>query len=385
MISEDRIRKTFAELVSIDSPSLAERKMKEHLTALFGELGIALEEDGSAAVTGSDSGNLYGYVRGDGRPPILLSAHMDTVMPGIGKKAVFHPDGTVTSDGQTVLGADDMAGVTAIYEAFRYLRDSGSAHRDAELLFTTGEELYCRGAGAFDYRKIRSQSAVVPDLSGCVGTAAYAAPTILSFEAEIHGKAAHAGFCPEEGIHAVKACCEAAARLPQGHIDAETTANIGLIRGGEGINIVPANCTVNGEIRSLSHEKAVQTAEEYRRIFKETAERHGASLCWRQQVHIRAYETDRDSEIVREFERACKETGIAPVWCRTFGGSDNNVLARHGIRGIVIAASMNKVHSREEYADVGEIAKAAEVIVRLLASPHSGDPEKCASESGAGR
>lgn len=372
MISEERVRETFAELVSIDSPSFSEKKMKDHLVSLFGELGIMLEEDDSAPATGSDAGNLYGYAEGgEGAPPVLLSVHMDTVSPGIGKKAIFMPDGTIVSDGKTVLGADDMSGATAIYEAMRFLKSNGLKHRDAEFLFTTGEERYCQGANAFDYRKVRSRSAVVLDLSGNVGCAAYAAPTILSFEAEICGKAAHAGFCPEDGIHAVSACCEAVSRLPQGHIDTGTTANIGVIRGGEGINIVPAKCAVEGEIRSLSHEKAEKLAEEYREVFLESAETRGARLTWRQQVHIRAYETDRNHEIVREYERACEEAGITPSWSKTFGGSDNNVFAQHGIQGIVIAASMNRVHSCEEYANVKEIAKAAELVVRLLRNPAS--------------
>lgn len=73
-------------------------------------------------------------------------------MPAFGKKAIFHSDGNITSDGTTVLGADDLSGVTAIYEAMRYLKQHDVEHRDVELLFTTGEELYCKGAKAFDYK-----------------------------------------------------------------------------------------------------------------------------------------------------------------------------------------------------------------------------------------
>ena len=257
MISTDRIKEIFAGLVAIDSPSLKERSMAAHLKKLFADIGIVLEEDDSASETGSDTGNLYGYFSGSGGPPLLLSAHMDTVMPGYGKRAVFHEDGRITGSGSTVLGADDVSGITEIYEALLYLRQTGMPHRDVELLFTTGEELYGKGAKAFHYGKIKSKSAVVLDLSGRIGDVAYAAPTIMSFEAEVLGKAAHAGFCPEDGIHAIKACCEAVSLLPQGHIGEDTTANIGQIFGGEGVNIVPERCTVKGEIRSMCHEKAV--------------------------------------------------------------------------------------------------------------------------------
>ena len=100
-------------------------------------------------------------------------------MPAYGKKAVFHENGDVTSDGTTVLGADDLSGVVEIYELIKYLNQNAVEHRDIELLFTTGEELYSVGAKAYQYDQIVSKEALVLDLSGEIGTAAYAAPTIF--------------------------------------------------------------------------------------------------------------------------------------------------------------------------------------------------------------
>ena len=127
MITHEHIKATFASLVAIDSPSLSEREMADHIKALFAGIGIALLEDKSGTVTGSTAGNLYAYVEGDQTlEPVLLAAHMDTVAPACKKQAVFHDDDRVTSDGTTVLGADDLAGVTAIYEALRKIREQGS-------------------------------------------------------------------------------------------------------------------------------------------------------------------------------------------------------------------------------------------------------------------
>ncbi len=365
MILEEDVKKTFAGLVAIDSPSLGERAMAQHIKAMFAELGVELAEDESGTITGSDAGNLHGYIRGGLGNPILLSAHMDTVMPARGKKAVFHPDGRITSDGTTVLGADDLAGVTAIYEAVRYLIQSKAEHRDVELLFTTGEELYCKGAKAFDYGRLQAKSALVLDLSGSIGTAAYAAPTILSFEVTVIGKAAHAGFCPEDGINAVRAVCEAVAKLPQGHIDEVTTANIGILHGGDGINIVPERCTVRGEIRSLQHQKAIDVAQRYKEVFAAAAGAVGAKCEWTQQVDIKAYETATDSAVVADYRRACESLGITVSLQKTFGGSDNNVYANNGLEGIVIATSMNDVHSCKEYAHTAEIVQVVEILLKV--------------------
>ena len=194
MIDEKRIADFFAELVSIDSPSLEEREMADTLKAKFAEIGVNFTEDHTQEQTGSNAGNLFARIPGsiDGAP-VLFAAHMDTVEPAKGKKAVFHDDGTVTSDGTTVLGADDLAGVTAIYEAVRHITEAGAPHRPIEILISTGEELYCKGANAFDYSQVQAKEAYVLDLSGAIGAAAYAAPTLVSFKAEIQGKADHAG------------------------------------------------------------------------------------------------------------------------------------------------------------------------------------------------
>ena len=221
-----------SELVSIDSPSLEEREMADTLKAKFAEIGVNFTEDHTQEQTGSNAGNLFARIPGsiDGAP-VLFAAHMDTVEPAKGKKAVFHDDGTVTSDGTTVLGADDLAGVTAIYEAVRHITEAGAPHSPIEILISTGEELYCKGANAFDYSQVQAKEAYVLDLSGAIGAAAYAAPTLVSFKAEIQGKAAHAGFHPEDGINSIQAAARAVPpQLPQGHVDESTTANIGKIR-----------------------------------------------------------------------------------------------------------------------------------------------------------
>lgn len=367
MITYEHIKATFASLVAIDSPSLSEREMADHIKALFAGIGIALLEDKSDTVTGSTAGNLYAYVEGDQTlEPVLLAAHMDTVAPACKKQAVFHDDDRVTSDGTTVLGADDLAGVTAIYEALRKIREKGCSHRPVELLFTTGEELYCKGANAFDFSNIHSRSAYVLDLSGEIGSAAYAAPTLLSFEARIQGRASHAGFRPEAGINAILAAAKAIAQLPQGHIDEETTGNIGVIHGGAGTNIVSEACTVKGEIRSLKHERALALLQQYKSTFEKEASALGASLIWTDTVNIIAYETPADSDTITAYRQAVVQEGLTPSLYKTFGGSDNNVFAQHGIEGLVIATSMNNVHTCQEYCSIPEIAQVSRILPRLL-------------------
>ena len=341
--------------------------MADYLKQLFGEIGVEFGEDQTQEVTGSNAGNLFARIEGTGEP-LLLAVHMDTVEPSRGKKAVFHEDGRVTSDGTTVLGADDLAGVTAIYEAARYIKENTILHRPVEILISTGEELYCKGANAFDYKKVTAKEAYVLDLSGKIGAAAYAAPTLISFSAEVRGKAAHAGFYPEKGINSIQAAARAIARLSQGRIDEDTTANIGIFQGGAGTNIVPPSCRVSGEIRSLSHEKALEILKKYHTVFREEAENMGASLAWEEKLNIIAYETDLGGKTAENYRKAVEKIGLKAEFEKTFGGSDNNVFAQHGIEGLVIATSMNQVHSCSEYTSIPEIRQVSEILVKLVSA-----------------
>ncbi|MDO4288261.1 MAG: M20/M25/M40 family metallo-hydrolase [Eubacterium sp.] len=367
MIDKNSLREGFAGLVAVDAPSFEEAAMAAYLKALFKGIGIDLKEDDSGRTTGATAGNLCGVAEGiSGEEPLLLSAHMDTVEPSRGKQAVFHPDGRITGNGKTVLGADDAAGLLVIYEALRILREKQIPHRPVELLFTTAEERYGIGAKAFDYNKLCAKEAVVFDCDGPVGRAVLAAPSLISFKAEIVGRAAHAGFAPETGINAVAAAAAAIAALKQGQLDDETTANIGRISGGEGTNIVSARCVVAGEMRSLSHQRVLEIAKTYKEAFETAARAAGARLLWQETLHIKAYETPSDSPVVRAFGGAVKKAGATPVFDKTFGGSDNNVFAEHGITGIVAACAMHNLHSVEEFSDLSELAKTVEILIHLL-------------------
>ena len=198
--------------------------------------------------------------------------------PGIGKKAIVGDDGIIRSDGNTVLGADDISGIVSILEALRTIREKGLKHPDIEVLITTAEEPFCEGAKYFDYRILKAKQAYVLDLNGPIGTAAIKAPSIVSFEIEIKGKAAHAGFAPEDGINALNIAVDSLSKLTTGHIDSETTVNFGTISGGTGKNIVPERVTITGEIRSTNHENALIITEEVFQTFRHMAKKAGGSL-----------------------------------------------------------------------------------------------------------
>ena len=370
-MNKDRLTELFAELVEVDSLSRGERRMADRLTEELKALGFEVTEDNAGEKIGSDTGNLYAFLKGNdpARKPVLLSAHMDTVVPGIGKKAVIdRKTGRITSEGDTILGADDAAGIAQILEAVRSILERGESRGDIEILFTVAEEVYTIGASAFDYSRIISPAAYVFDLSGSIGTAAVSAPSIIAFDFTITGRPAHSGFDPGAGINAIAIASEIIADTRQGLIADGLTLNIGTIAGGSVSNIVSETCTCTGEVRGSDHNAACKALEELHARIGKKAEEAGARYSWNSQVMIKAYRTSTASGVCETFAKACRSMGIEPEFISTRGGSDNNVFAQNGIPGIVVGIGMANTHSTSEYILLDDLYKGAELAEKIIQS-----------------
>lgn len=367
MINRERITKEFCKMVEIDSPSYGERQMADYVVPILKELGFKVLEDNAGTKYQGNCGNIYGYLPGELQgESILLSAHLDTVEPGRGKRAIVHEDGRITSDGTTILGADDLSGIVSILEAIRAIKEDKIPHRNVEILFSIAEEVYLKGTEIFDFSKIHSKTAYVLDLSGPIGFAALTAPTLMSFTAVIEGKAAHAGFAPEQGINAISIGAQAITQIKQGRIDDETTVNIGLLEGGTARNIVSDKCVIKGEVRSLNHLKAVNKTKEIEEIFQETALKHNGAAHFEMEAGSISYHVEENHPVVQRFRKACKKAAVHSHLIDTFGGSDNNNFMKHGITGIVMACGMNRVHSCDEFSSIYDLEKCSEVVYYIL-------------------
>jgi tripeptide aminopeptidase len=370
MINRQRMTEGFKILAAFDSESFHEKDIAEYLFGKLTELGLKVHRDDPGAFTDSADavGNIYAFLKGntDGES-ILFAAHMDTVAPGKGKRPVICDDGRVTGDGTTVLGADDITGIVSILELLTVIKEDELPHPDIEVVFFAAEEPYCRGSAAFDFSLIKSKQAYILDLEGPVGRAANRAPSIVQFTAEVRGRSAHAGFEPEKGISAIVAASRAIAALKLGRVDGQTTANIGLFNGGTGKNIVPGNALVSGEVRSLSHERALEVVKEIGECFSREAAVEGAEVVFKTEEMIRAYHVPENAEAVQRYKRAVISLGFGePELVTTFGGSDNNSFNLHDIPGIVISNAMNRVHTTEEYFYLDELVKSAEILLALI-------------------
>src|SRR5256886_6734020 len=252
MINQERIKNLLLELVQIDSRSRKERDVAERIKKYCEEMGAQVEIDHAGEKVGGNSGNVIARFAGTlaDAQPIMMSAHMDTVVPGEGVKPIIEGD-IIRSDGTTVLGGDDKSGCAVIIETIHCLQEQNIPHTPIEAVFSICEEVGLLGAKHVDVSKLKSKYGIVFD-SDDPGFLFTKGPSSNHMEFRVYGLEAHAGVAPEEGISAIKIAAEAISAMKLGRIDHETTVNIGVIEGGKATNIVTNFVVLRGEARSLA-------------------------------------------------------------------------------------------------------------------------------------
>ncbi len=362
-MSTERLLATFCDIVRIDSPSGFEAEVAGHCAELLTQAGFSVRFDASAPVTRSNTGNLIAHLPGTApsAPTLLLSAHLDCVEPCRGVEPVVC-DGVVSSAGDTVLGADDKAGVAAIVEGVRRAIEDGSARGDVNVIFTVAEECGLRGAKAVDPDDTRADLCLVLDADGEPGAIVVGAPTHYTFVAEFAGVASHAGVEPENGRSALVMAARAVGAMQLGRLDDRTTANAGTIVGGTATNVVPARVTLTGECRSLAPERVEQVRASMHEAMEDAAAAGGGSVEIRWTKEYDAFSVAEDAATLAVVRAACVDAGLTPRLFATGGGSDGSVFAARGVPTVVLACGMRSVHSTDERVAVADLESLAELV-----------------------
>lgn len=323
--------------------------------------------DDSAARTGSDTGNLIAHLPGTEAGHIVLSAHMDTVEPCKGVEPIV-ADGVVRSAGDTILGADDKAGVAAILEGVRSVIEAGRPRPDITVLLTTCEELHLLGSSALGADELpKDAPCYVFDADGAPGTIITGAPCHYALRATFQGRASHAGVVPEAGISAICMAAAAIEAMPLGRLDQATTANIGIIQGGRETNIVPDACVLTGECRSLYADRIEAQRDAMTAALEEAAARFGGSVDIEWEKSYDAVLYDEDDPLVQAVVRAAHAVGLEPRFHHSGGGADANVLAACGVRPLTLSVGMTNFHALDEYIAVIDLEDSARLIEALIA------------------
>jgi len=356
MTNSTRLLETFLDLVRIDSPSGDEAKISEELVARLRHLGLDVQTDALH--------NIVARRQGKGEP-LLLMAHMDTVMPGKGIKPVIR-DGVVYSDGTTILGADDKSGIAVILEILRVLKEEPVDSPPLEVVISVQEETGLFGIKALDATGLQARIGVSFDTGDVPGSIVVSAPSHNVLSAVVHGKAAHAGAEPENGINAIVIAAQAVAAMPLGRIDEETTANIGTIQGGRATNIVPDRVELRGEARSRQEDKLEAQTAKMVEALRSAATRQSGSVDIDVQRAYRGYHLTESDTTVARLMAACRKLGVEPRLVPSGGGSDVNILNALGKQVVNLSTGMTCVHTLEEHIALSDMVACAEIVLEFI-------------------
>lgn len=347
----------------------------------------------------TDHGYVFATLPGtEGAPVIGLIAHVDTTpeTPGGGVKPIVHreysggalvlpgdpnqvidPDeetelttrighDLVTSDGTTLLGADDKAGVAEIMEAVAYLRGTSEPRATVRVAFTVDEEIGC-GTLHFDLDAFGAEAAYTLDGSG-IGELEVESFSARTMRVTIRGRGAHPGSAKGKLVNAVKLAADFVASLPRAGLSPETTeAREGFVHPSRIVGSAEeavVSLIVRDHDNALLDEHtqlveglaaAIQEREPRARVTVETTETYR---------NMRAA-IDRHPRVIAAAEEAIRRAGVEPVRSLIRGGTDGSVLSERGLPTPNIFTGGQNYHSLREWASVQDMAAAAATVVEL--------------------
>ncbi|MFP4423667.1 MAG: M20/M25/M40 family metallo-hydrolase [Candidatus Woesearchaeota archaeon] len=351
---KDKLRKTFLELVSISEVYPNEDKIIGYIERRLADSGIAFKRD--------SFNNIIAWVEGSGRS-ILLNTHMDIPEPNP-KLSVISQGDIISSDGNTILGADPKSGLAVLIEFLIKIKESKDNHHTVEAVITRGEEAGLIGATNLDYSLIKSKRGLVLDEDGPVSRVIIKAPCVIKLDIEIRGKKGHPRN-PKEGKNVLPALEEILYKIPPGYSKEGLTWNIGLISAGSARNTIPGELNIAAELRSYSKEDIESGYKRIHKQFKDSCSNRGLSLKIQITQRYYGYSISNDSELINDMRKTYKKMDIMPGFYSTFGGSDANIFNNKGIQTVPIGSAYYNAHQHQEYVrmdDMQNIMKFLELF-----------------------
>ena len=365
-VNTQRLVEQFVSLAKISSPSRQEDVFAAYMKAKLASLGFTVETDKAGEAIHGNTGNIIATLPGTKTAePLMFCCHMDTVTPCKNIRPIVEGN-VIHTDGTTILSGDDKGGIAAILEALQQVKEQVIIHGPLQVVLTIGEEIGMYGSKNLDYSKIKAHRAVIFDADGSLGNIVVQGPAKDVINATVHGKAAHAGMYPEQGISAIQVAARAIDQMKLLRIDADTTANLGTITGGTATNIVADQVDIVAEARSLSNSKLAAQSQHMRTCFEKAAQAFGATADVQIQRSYDAFHLAADTPIVLQCIAAMRSLGLEPKLVSTGGGSDCNIFNTQGITAVDIAIGMTNVHTSEESIKISDLETAARLIIEII-------------------
>jgi tripeptide aminopeptidase len=352
----------FLKVASVNALSGNEKPLADFIKSYLSQYGYNLEEDDATQFTKSNTGNIICKVGKGGN--FVLTSHMDTARPTAEVEPRILED-RIVSSGDTVLGVDNRAGVTVLLYMLEKIAKEKILVKDFTVAFTTCEETTLFGSKYLGLNG-NIKYGFIFDSGYRPGNFINSACGALGFNIKVIGKASHSGIAPEKGINSLLIASKAMSRLPLGKIDEDSTMNIGILKSGSAVNVVPELTEMDGEVRSFNTAKIEKYFAAASEIFQEEAKAGGGKLDVNWFWDFKPYTVPETSFVYKEISRVLRNVGLKPEPKISLGGSDANSLNENGIESVNLGIGAQNPHSNDEFIYIEDLFKSAEIALELV-------------------
>jgi tripeptide aminopeptidase len=380
------------ELMAVPGPPGEEEQIAEVVRGKLLAMGVPDEcmvhDDAHLKAGAGKLGNLIVRFDGNGQGEHrLMSTHLDTVPGAVGSKPRLDGGRIVNDAAGVALGSDARAGCAVLLAAARALMARGGDHPPWTFVFFVQEEIGLVGARYLDV-SLLGESLPTMGFNYDAADAFRIENKVIGTERmhiDVKGVAAHT-MVARRGISAAVIVARALAELADGgwhdrieRPEGAGLANLGVMRGGTGSNVVmPEFC---GLMEARSHDKAFRPVilDTWRDAFRRSVERSNAespdaegeaSVSFTQGPVYEPYDLPEDAPVVQAAMDAVRSAGCDPQLETDDGGQDSAWLVAHGIPTVGLGFGGRQSHSPDEWVDVEQFTLACQVAAELTRQDH---------------
>lgn len=367
MINQQKLTALFMDLAAISSPSFYEKPVFDFIEKYLEGKKCSVHRLPYTASNGNTTENMIIRVKASNlqKKSLFFDAHADTVPPYENIRPVLDGD-IIRSSGNSVLGADDKAGIAAMLVVLDCVLEHNIAHGELVFIISSAEEVGLVGARFIPEDQLKGLDyGVILDSSGPVGTITLKAPYSYEYKITVKGLAAHAGMAPEKGVNAIRAAAGLIMELPTGRISEDTVSNVGMIEGGIARNVVPDECTIIGEFRSLVEAKCAPLVKQVEEAVAKHKKNAVDIICELKKKN-EGYNYSADTPIVAFVTQAHKAIGITPSYEESTGATNANIYVGKGLCSTVVSVGMEEIHSVKEYIRVVDLVDTTRLILKMI-------------------
>ena len=352
---------------------------------------IYLDDANARIPVPTETGNLIVHLPGQGKlhnqPRIMFMTHMDTVPLCAGAKPALKGRRIVNTV-KTALGGDNRTGCGVLVTLAAELAKQKLDHPPITLLFCVREESGLYGARHVNKADLGNPVMAFNYDGGSASNVVVGAVGADRWEAEIFGRASHAGVAPERGISSTMILALALAEVKKGGWFGKVvkgkkagTSNVGPVTGGPGrpagdaTNVVTDYVHVRGESRSHDQTFFKEITKAYKAAFEKAAkqvknsEGKAGRVKFKTQTDYYPFRQKDTLPVVKRAAAAISANGGTPNIRTANGGLDANWMVRHGIPTVTFGAGQNEVHTVDEWINRDEYESACALALRLATMP----------------